>query len=256
MTPTTVKSAVLSLSLVLPLLAPAAVPAAEAETDGVAETIAAEMMGALGGREAYDASRLIRFDFAGRRSHQWDKHTGRHRVEGQTREGERYLVIHDLDDRRGRAWVDGMEVTGERAAELLENAYAAWVNDTYWLLMPYKLRDPGVVLTFEGQREMDGTTYDVLKLTFHEVGLTPGDTYWAYVHPETRLMEHWAYRLQSMAEDAEPTVWHWQGWQWYGDGAARVRLAPKRVMEGGERVLDLSPIEVSSSVPEGVFEGP
>lgn len=249
MTSSSRRRVILSLCSLLLLLAPLAA------ADEAGE-IADAALEALGGQQAYDAVRLIRFDFAGRRSHQWDKHTGRHRVEGQTRDGERYLVIHDLDTREGRAWVNGVEVTGERRAELLENAYAAWVNDTYWLLMPFKLRDPGVILTSEGRQELDGATYDVLRLRFDEVGLTPGDTYWAYFDPQTHLMEHWAYRLQSMAEDAEPTVWHWQGWRWYGEGEARIRLADKRVMAGGDRVLELGPIEVLSEVPAGTFEGP
>ena len=30
-------------------------------------------------------------------------------------------------------------------------AYAIWVNDTYWLLMPYKMKDPGVTLAYDGE---------------------------------------------------------------------------------------------------------
>ena len=34
----------------------------------------------------------------------------------------------------------------EQLGEMLENGRRAWINDSYWLVMPYKLRDPGVTL--------------------------------------------------------------------------------------------------------------
>ncbi|HEX6203482.1 MAG TPA: hypothetical protein VF100_10785, partial [Thermoanaerobaculia bacterium] len=227
-------------------------PAEQGVADPEAAAVAARVLDAMGGADAWSEARFLRFGFAGRRQHAWDRWTGLHRVEGQTQEGESYVVIHDLDTREGRAWVDGEEVAGDRAAELLENAYGAWVNDTYWLLMPTKLRDPGVTLAHEGRREVDGSEYEVLHLSFAGVGLTPGDQYWAYVHPESGQMDYWAFRLESMPPDAEPVLWRWTGWQTY-EG---VRLASRREQVGEDRVLELSPIEVSREVPAGVFEAP
>ena len=240
--------------LVLPFLAAAPRPAADADPE--AREVAQRLMQALGGEAAWSQVRLVHFEFAGRRTHDWDRSAGRDRVEGETRDGERYLVIEDLDSRQGRAWIDGEEVHGAKAAELLEMAYGAWVNDTYWLLMPYKLLDPGVHLSYQGTEEIDGVTYDVLGLSFDEVGLTPGDRYWAYVDRDSGLMERWAYRLQSQPADAEPTVWRWQGWDWYGPADARVRLAPRRETLDGARSLDFAPIEISDAVPEALFTGP
>jgi hypothetical protein len=237
-------------------LAGASPAPAAADAEPAARRVAERVTEALGGEAAWDEVRLVHFGFAGRRTHHWDLTTGRHRVEGETRDGERYLVIEHLDDRTGRAWVDGVEVAGERAAELLETAYGAWVNDTYWLLMPYKLLDPGVHLTHERTEEVGGAVYDVLGLRFDAVGLTPGDRYWAWVNRDTGLMDRWAYRLQSQPEDAEPTVWLWQGWDWYGPEGARVRLAPRREMLDGGRTLLLDPIEISDAVPEALFTGP
>lgn len=244
-----------AVALVFTFALDAAEPA-PADASPEAREVAERVIAAMGGAEAWDGVRLVRFGFAGRRNHAWDRSTGRHRVEGQTRDGEHYVVIEDLDNRQGRAWIDGQEATGDRAVELLENAYGAWVNDTYWLLMPMKLLDPGVHLAYEGTESVDGREHDVLLLTFGEVGLTPGDRYWAYVDRESDLMTRWAYRLQSQAEDAEPTVWEWQGWNWYETGGRRVRLADRRQQVGNDRVLDLSPIEISDRVPDGLFDAP
>ena len=61
----------------------------------------------------------------------------------------------DINTRDGRAWLKGKELAGDEAKKHLEQAYAAWVNDTYWLLMPYKLKDPGVTLD-AGRRGDEG----------------------------------------------------------------------------------------------------
>ena len=52
-------------------------------------------------------------------------------------------------------------------------AYARWTNDSYWLLMPLKLRDRGLHVTSKGMKEMDGAKRAVLRLSFDKVGLTP-----------------------------------------------------------------------------------
>ncbi|HEX5758583.1 MAG TPA: hypothetical protein VF121_05275 [Thermoanaerobaculia bacterium] len=242
-----------------PLLLAAAAAAAQptpppqGQADPRAAEVAERLLTALGGREAWEATRYIRFNFNGRRTHVWDKHTGRHRVEGQTQEGKSFLVLHNVATREGgQAWLDGRPASAEEAPELLERAYGAWINDTYWLLMPYKLRDPGASLAFDGEETLDGQVYDKLRLSFQAVGLTPGDTYWAYVNRATGLMDRWAYRLQDQPPDAAPTVWLWQGWDTFG----RIKLAPLRVQLGAERRLELRDIAVADTLPDTVFSSP
>jgi hypothetical protein len=250
-------AAALLLALMIYLVgAPAPAPAQEAAAEGdpgKAEALADRVMEALGGDEAWGATRYIEFRFAGARTHWWDRYTGRHRLEGTNREGESYLVLHDIDDRgeTGRAWIGGEPAEGEAAAELVKNAYAAWINDTYWLLAPYKLRDPGVSLAYDGQETVGGVTYDKLLLTFEGVGLTPGDRYWMYVHPETGLVDRWAYVLES--QEPPPTAWEWKGWKSYGPG---IMLADQRVQPEDGRELPLAPISVPDELPDSVFESP
>lgn len=214
--------------------------------------VAERLMTALGGRETWDRTRFISFGFAGRRSHWWDKHTGRHRLEGQDREGRRYVVLHDVVSREGRAWLDGEPLEGDPLAEMLENAYGAWINDTYWLAAPYKLRDPGVRLAWEREETIDGRTHDVVRLEFGEVGLTPGDRYWMFVDRDSGLVSRWAYVLEHQPADAEPTVWRWEGWQRYGE----VMLTPERYRMGDDRNLSLAPIAVWDQLDDRIFEQP
>jgi hypothetical protein len=230
----------------------AALSAAAQPPQPTADQVADQVLRALGGKEAWDQTRFIRFSFAGRRTHHWDKWTGRHRLEGQTPEGKPYVVLSNINTKEGDAWIDGQKVEGEQKKEWLDRAYGAWVNDTYWLLMPYKLRDPGVNLTYEGKAEVDGVIYDKLHLTFGKVGLTPGDRYWAYIHPVSRLMDRWEYILQDQPADAKPTQWKWEGWKRYG----KIMLAPGRTQVGGDRKLPLDNIAVLDSLPDSVFTEP
>lgn len=238
--------------LAAPLLVSALIFAFPAAAQPSAEQVADQVMQALGGKDAWDATRFLRFTFAGRRTHHWDKWTGRHRVEGQTQEGQRYVVLHNINTRQGDAWLDGQKLEGDKLKEWLDRAYQAWVNDTYWLLMPYKLRDPGVNLSYAGSEQIDGKTYDKLALSFESVGLTPKDRYWAYINRDTHLMDRWAFVLQDQPADAKPTAWHWQGWQRHG----KIMLAPSRSQVDGDRKLELGDIAVFDTLPDSVFTSP
>ncbi|HUO85249.1 MAG TPA: hypothetical protein VM534_09060 [Thermoanaerobaculia bacterium] len=232
---------------------------AGSEADPRAVEIARRVREAMGGDAGWDQARFFRFDFnvenktgeaLSSRSHFWDKLEGRHRVEGKTREGQSFLVLHDLDTREGRAWLDGTELDGDAKKDWLERAYAQWVNDTYWLLMPWKMLDPGVILRFEGERTVGDERFQILHLRFENVGLTPGDQYWALIDPESGLMRRWEYVLQG--SEPPPVAWEWNGWQRYGP----ILLAPDRNPVAGERQIMFRNLAVLPALPDSVFESP
>ena len=239
----------LVLALALGLLPPA--PAAAETRDPKAVEIAERLYQTVGG-PSWETAPIVRFTFAGFRTHTWEKATGRHRLEGKTREGDSYVVLSNLETREGAAWKNGEKVEGEELGKLLELAYGAWINDVYWLAFPMKLLDPGVNLTYDGEETLDGMVYDKLKLTFEGVGLTPGDTYWASVNRETGLLDRWAYVLESYEEGQAATHWKWGGWADYHG----VKLASERVRAEDGRELPLGDIAVLDSLPEGAFTSP
>ena len=80
---------------------------------------------------------------------------------------------------------------------------ARWNNNSWWLLMPFKLKDSGVTLTYKGEaKTMASQPADVLQLTFKNVGTTPNNRYEMLVNPTTGLVEEWAYFPN--ATDAQP----------------------------------------------------
>ena len=220
-----------------------------------ATIIAEEAMEAMGGRENWDATRYLRFSFFGFRTHYWDKETGRHRLSWTDREsGQSHVILMNLNTREGRVYTDGTEVTDTETRDgFLERARGAWVNDTYWLLMPYKLQDPGVDLTYEGEEVIDDAVYDKLHLSFDDVGLTPGDEYWAYINRDTRMMDKWVYLLQSREGQDERSrgEWKWNAWRKYGD----IMLSAERERMDGQKQSHEN-VAVFEHVDDAVFASP
>jgi len=217
-------------------------------SDPQAIAIADQVMEAMGGREAWDETRYLTWNFFGRRRHVWDKQTGDIRVEGVDRDsGESYLILMNLHTGDGRAWSDGVEITDPDArAERLDAGEAAWINDSYWVFMPYKLKDTGVTLLHLGEHEMlDGRPAEVLELTFEGVGRTPENRYHVYVASDSGLVEQWDYYED--AEDEEPSFQiPWHGWTRHGS----ILLSADR----GEN--DHTDLAVLEDVPRSVFESP
>ena len=124
------------------------------------------------------------------------------------------------------------------------------MNDTYWLLMPYKLKDPGVTLALDGEETKGGEAWDKLRLTFDNVGLTPKDKYWAYVNRKTGLVDRWDYVLKG--ESKPPTSFTWLNWKKYG----RVMLADDRRNATDDMRIHFPVLEVPESLPDALFSAP
>lgn len=230
-----------------------ALPAAAA-SDPKALAVAERVSQALGGEAAWNATRYLRFDFAVEvdgqvkmsRAHTWDKWTGRYRLQGKNKEGQAFVVLMNVNTKQGAAWLDGRPAEGEALQKLLENGYATWVNDTYWLIMPYKLRDPGVRLALAGQE----AGCDKLLLTFEGVGLTPKDKYWVWVNQKTGLVDRWDYVLKG--EKGPATSFEWKGWKAFG----RIQLADDRREPKSGRRIFFPVLETPASVDETAFTRP
>jgi hypothetical protein len=238
--------------------APAPSVAAPAGSDPKAVAVADHVMQALGGQEAWNATRYLRFDFAvdrggktlARRAHTWDKWNGRYRVEGKDKDGKDLVVTMNLNTKEGQATLGGATLGGAELRSALETAYAWWVNDTYWLLMPYKMRDPGVTLTLAGRETKGDESWDKVLLTFDNVGLTPKDRYWAFVNTKTGLVDRWEFVLKG--EKTPPVPFEWKGWKSYG----RIQLADDRVSPRDGTRIHFPVLDVPASVPEAAFARP
>jgi hypothetical protein len=221
-------------------------PAAVALADGVIEK--------MGGEKAWEKLHCLAFTFQvsvndtvrAARRHWWDKWTGWHRVEGKTGAGVPFCFVSNINTREGKAWMGGNPIEGDSLTKLLQRAYAMWVNDTYWLNMPFKLKDPGVMLKLDGEHRDGGQVWDKLALSFENVGLTPGDHYWLFVNRATGMIDRWEMVLQG--DQPPPVGYDWTDWREVGG----VRLSARRTHDG--RAIEFPVLAAPASFPEHTFK--
>ena len=212
-----------------------------AGSDARAMDLADRTMEAMGGRSAWDAVRVIGWTFL-KRNHVWDKWTGDYRLEMDST-----LVIMNINTRQGRVWENGVELADTtRRDAVLDRALSIWINDSYWLIMPYKLKDTGVTLRYVGEQATeDGRAADAIQLTFAGVGDTPENRYVVWIDRESSLVTQWAYFEN--ATDAEPKFTRpWTAWTPYGD----IKIAM------GRGRFDIANVRVSREADPASFRGP
>ena len=184
-----------------------------AKSDQAAVKLADEVMEALGGRKQWDDTRYIEWTFFGRRKLLWDKHAGHVQVEVPTTG---LKVLLDMNNNQGMVWFnDQQQLEADTVSKYLARAKNWWINDSYWLVMPYKLKDSGVTLTYVGEDTVqEGGAAQVIELRFEGVGVTPQNKYLVYVDPGSKLVNQWAYYTN--ANDTVPGfVLPWEGYKEY-----------------------------------------
>lgn len=219
-----------------------AAPGAAAASDPAAVALAESTLEAMGGRDAWNAARYLTWRFMGKRLHHWDKATGDVRIEADGT-----LILMNVVSKTGRAYRDGVEITEPGArAKALEDGYGMWVNDSYWMFMPYKMLDPGVILAgAEASVLADGSPAHKVTMTFESVGITPENKYEVWIADDTKLVEQWAYYESADAAEPKFTL-PWGGWKKFGG----ILLATEHGREADWAV------GAPESLPRALFETP
>ena len=173
-------------------------------SDPAAIELADSIMFAMGGRENWNKTRFISWNFFGRRNLVWDKQDGRVRIENP---GDSIIYLTNINTEQGRVQIKGVELTEpDSLAKMLKKAKSIWINDSYWLVMPFKLKDSGVTLKYLGEDTVKGQTrYNVLQLTFKQVGDTPDNKYKLYADINDKLIKHWSYFSNASTDTANWT---------------------------------------------------
>jgi hypothetical protein len=169
---------------------PVAAPTTQPVSDAASLELARKIVSAHGGDTWHAVSRLqftFNVEMQGKlvlsRKHDWNVHAGTDTITV----GDKTETVNLYgDDKSGKG-------------------YAAWVNDSYWLLMPLKLLDGGVtfgplVSTMDAPPSRGKMT-----MSFAGVGLTPGDQYDLAVDLQKSRIDHWTYRPNS--EVAKGFTW-------------------------------------------------
>ncbi|MPR33361.1 DUF6503 family protein [Salmonirosea aquatica] len=221
-------------------------PAAEgfnlAGSDPQAIALADEAMKAMGGRKNWDNTHFITWNFFGNRRLVWDKWTGDVRVDNLKND---QTVLLNINTDKGRVMKNGQEITQpDSVAKYVKQGKSAWINDAYWLVMPYKLKDSGVTLKYIGEdKTEDGTAAEKIQMTFDGVGDTPQNKYYVWFNPDSHLVTQWAYYAK--ADNEKPNfVLPWKTYKPYG----------KIMLSGDRGQRQLTDIQVFDKLPKSVFE--
>ncbi len=227
------------------IIATGCVPAEDTGADetmvltSAADTLA-HLAGTAAGREGWRKVPYVRFDFAVerggertlRRRHLWDRRTGDYRLEVPIGADSVQVVLFNTNTRQGEAYINGGRLSAEDEAAALERAWGSHLNDVYWLAMPMKLFDEGVMRGVDpdsaAAAKERGQDLSFLTLSFDGVGLTPGDRYWIGIDSDG-IVRTWSYLLQ---RSDTPRTYRWVDYVEMDSEAGAVRLASRKQASG------------------------
>jgi len=221
-------------------------PAAEGfdveNSDIKAIEIADAVMESMGGRKAWDDLKVVSWNFFGARTLTWDKINGDVRIDFP--ESDSNVLITNIFTHQSKIKIDGVEETHPDSLKKYgEMAESIWINDAYWLFMPFKLKDSKTTLKYLNIDTAQGGVYShILQLTFNEIGDTPENKYHVYVDTTTMLVNQWAYFGNS--QDTVPAfTTPWMDYQDYGG----------LLLTGDRGKRGITEITVLDSIAESVF---
>jgi outer membrane lipoprotein-sorting protein len=195
----------------------------------------------MGGQKALDEINTLSWNFFNIRSLTWNKKTNDVRIDWRK---ENSVYIINTETKKGRILKNGIEMTQpDSLNKYLTDAYDIWINDSYWLLMPFKLDDPGVKLSYAGIMTSESIQEcDVLEMTFEKVGVTPNNKYFIFIDKASGMVVQWDFFTN--ANDAQPRfTTPWRNYLTYGN----VKLSGDR---GDKQITD---IHVFKRVDNSVF---
>ncbi|GBF19173.1 MULTISPECIES: hypothetical protein [Arenibacter] len=134
-----------------------------------ADALAQKMLTGLN-YEAYLETRFLEWSFAnGKHHYRWDKEADTALVMWSD-----YVVSLDLKvAAKGRVAKDKIPLEGLEKEKLIKKATSFFNNDSFWLVAPFKVFDPGTERSIVSLK--DGT--QALLVTYTSGGDTPGDSY-------------------------------------------------------------------------------
>ncbi|AWG21166.1 hypothetical protein FFWV33_06265 [Flavobacterium faecale] len=118
-------------------------------------------------QKAWDSTAAVTFEFAGDHKYLWDKKQHLVQVEWNDKK-----AVFNTATLEGIAFENDIEIIGEEKTELISKANDYFNNDSFWLIAPFKLRDPGTTRSIVLQDNQKA-----LMVTYSSGGSTPGDSY-------------------------------------------------------------------------------
>ena len=142
-------------------------PAPEGVAGPKADQLAEKMLTALS-YDKWETSRYVTWSFRGEHDYVWDKEANEVRVSWDGKS-----VLLSTQDHLNDAIVTPVNSAPEVDEKAVNDAWSYFCNDSFWLIAPYKLFDPGVTRSIVSSE--DGK--ESLLISYGSGGVTPGDKY-------------------------------------------------------------------------------
>jgi hypothetical protein len=178
-------------------------PLPEGKTGPEAEALADKMLNNLGYENFQDSSYVLEWHFRGGFNYQYNLQKEQVLISWDKNQVDLNTKTQD-----GQVTKNGKVLDpGEERQELLSYAIKRFNNDSFWLLAPFKIKDPGtirsVVETKQGK---------ALLVTYQSGGSTPGDSYLWLLDEEGRP---YAWKLWVRIIPVGGLKTTWEDWKAY-----------------------------------------
>jgi len=211
----------------------------EATPSPEADNVAQKMMAAVN-KAAWDTTAIISWDFAGRQQYLWDK--DRHFVKVMW--GENTVLLHTKSV-TGKAFTNGVEVIGDAANGLVQQAWKHFCNDSFWLNAVVKAFDPGTTRSIVQTEDNE----QAMMVNYSSGGVTPGDSY-AWILDENGLPT--SYKMWVGMIPIGGVAFTWENWKTLSTGAKVATLHKSAVFD-----LEIQDVKGAASLEAyGLAEDP
>ncbi len=184
------------------------------------------------------------------------KRPGKARVESITGKG---VQVEGFDGEKPWVTVNGKPEAGDEA---LRGADFQAVNWWYWMGVPFKLKDPGVILTHKGPVSFRGKPVEILEATF-QPGVGRTSDHFAYsIDPQTGRIVFVEFQLQPGVWPGvggpEPFRSAWLDYKQVGPFSMHTRRVFYRDAKLKNRafVLLFGDFQVNTGLDDRLFKGP
>lgn len=175
--------------------------------------------------EAYKNTRYIDWSFKGKRFYKWDKK--KHIVDVKWNDAR--VLLHPNDLTKSSVYLNDKEVSYNE--NLVKRALRFFNNDSFWLVAPHKLFEPGI---YRSIRMIDGK--EALHVKYSKGGTTPGDAY-LWILDENYLPTNYQMYVQKMKK-IETTV-TWEDWTLTESGT----LLPKNHIYLSGKIINMGEVK-------------
>lgn len=145
--------------------------------------------------DAYKNTRYLEWSFGGRRSYKWDKQE--HIVDVLWDSIK--VVLHPNEIAKSSVYLNN--VLTKNKENLIKRAWNLFNNDSFWLVAPHKLFEPGIIRSITS---VDGEA--ALKVKYTTGGSTPGDSY-VWLVDSTFVPKSYRMYVPSMKMVDVPATW-------------------------------------------------